>query len=110
QVAATTLAAIPAPNGGAASSHQVNLGIVQGAVYDAVNAIGPLRERPCLLDNRTGARASVDAAVATAAFDVLSNLVSTAPERAPFPGRAGLLSTLSSAHARSHHPVRRHTV
>ena len=101
QVAATTLAAIPAPNGGAASSHQVNLGIVQGAVYDAVNAIGPLRHRPYLLDSRTGARASVDAAVATAAFDVLSNLVSTAPERAPFPGRAGLLSTLSTEYGAS---------
>ena len=77
------------------------MGMVQGAVYDAVNAIGPKQHRPYLLDRRTGARASVDAAVATAAYDVISELVSTAPERVPFPGRAGLLSTLSSAYAAS---------
>ena len=32
---------------------------------------------------------------------MLSELVSTAPERAPFPGRAGLLTTLASEHATS---------
>ena len=101
QVAATTLAAIPGPNGGAPPAFQINMGMVQGAVYDAVNAIGPKEHRPYLLNRRTGAKASIDAAVATAAYDVLFELVSTAPERAPFPGRAGLLSTLSSAHAAS---------
>ena len=101
QVAATTLAAIPGPNGGAPPAFQINMGMVQGAVYDAVNAIGPKQHRPYLLNRRTGAKASIDAAVATAAYDVLFELVSTAPERAPFPGRAGLLSTLSSAHAAS---------
>src|SRR5258705_6638164 len=40
QVAATTLIAIPPPDGGAPVSFQINMGIVQGAVYDAVNAIG----------------------------------------------------------------------
>ena len=77
------------------------MGMVQGAVYDAVNAIGPKQHRPYLLNGRTGAKASIDAAVATAAYDVLSELVSTAPERAPFPGRAGLLSTLSTEYAAS---------
>ena len=101
QLAATTLAALPGPNGGAPPAFQINMGMVQGAVYDAVNAIGPKQHRPYLLNRRTGAKASIDAAVATAAYDVLSELVSTAPERAPFPGRAGLLSTLSSAHAAS---------
>ena len=101
QVAATTLAAVPGPNGGAPPAFQINMGMVQGAVYDAVNAIGPKRHRPYLLNRRTGARASIDAAVATAAYDVLSELVSTAPDRAPFPGRVGLLSTLSSAYAAS---------
>jgi hypothetical protein len=101
QVAATTLAAIPGPNGGAPPAFQINMGMVQGAVYDAVNAIGPKQHRPYLLNRRTGARASIDAAVATAAYDVLSELVSTAPERAPFPGRAGLLNTLSSEKAAS---------
>ena len=77
------------------------MGMVQGAVYDAVNAIGPKQHRPYLLKRRTGAKASIDAAVATAAYDVLLELVSTAPERAPFPGRAGLLTTLASEHAAS---------
>src|SRR3954447_16301214 len=88
QVAATTLIVIPGPNGGAPPAFQINMGIVQGAVYDAVNAIGPKQHREYVLEERTGAKASVDAAVATAAYDVLSNLVSSAPERAPFPVRA----------------------
>lgn len=101
QVAVSTLGAIPGPNGGAPPAFAINMGMVQGAVYDAVNAIGPMQHRPYLLNRRTGARASVDAAVATAAYDVLASLVSTAPERAPFPGRPGLLSNLSSAYAAS---------
>jgi hypothetical protein len=101
QLAATTLSAIPGPNGGAPPAFQINMGMVQGAVYDAVNAIGPKRHRPYLLQQRAGAKASIDAAVATAAYDVLSELVTTAPERVPFPGRAGLLSTLSSEYAAS---------
>jgi hypothetical protein len=101
QVAATTLVAFPGPNGGAPPAFQINMGMVQGAVYDAVNAIGPKHHRSYVLKARASARASIDAAVATAAYDVLANLVSTAPERAPFPGRAGLLSTLSSEYAAS---------
>jgi hypothetical protein len=101
QVATSTLGALPGPDGGAPPAFSINMGMVQGAVYDAVNAIGPKKHRPYLLDRRTGARASIDAAVATAAYDVISELVSTAPERAPFPGRAGLLSTLSSTYAAS---------
>jgi hypothetical protein len=101
QVAVTTLAAVPGPNGGAPPALSINMGMVQGAVYDAVNAVGPKRHRPYLLDRRTGAKASVDAAVATAAYDTVSELVSTAPERVPFPGRADLLRTLSSTYAAS---------
>ena len=101
QVAASTLAAVPGPNGGAPPAFQINMGMTQGAVYDAVNAIGPKHHRPYLLQRRFGARASTDAAVATAAYDVLSELVSTAPETAPFPGRAALLQTLSSEYATS---------
>jgi hypothetical protein len=101
RIAATTLAAVPGPNGGAPPAFQINMGMVQGAVYDAVNGIGPQQHRPYLLKKRAGAKASIDAAVATAAYDVLSELVSTAPERIPFPGRAGLLDTLSSEYAAS---------
>ena len=92
QFAASTLIAFPPPDGGSPVAFQINMGMVQGAVYDAVNAIGPKQHREYLLEERTGAKASVDAAVATAAYDVLSNLITTAPERAPFPGRAGLLT------------------
>jgi hypothetical protein len=101
QVAATTLIAFPPPNGGAPPAFQVNMGIVAGAVYDAVNAIGPKTHRSYLLKQRAGAKASIDAGVATAAYDVLSALVSTAPDRALFPGRAGLLSTLASEYKAS---------
>lgn len=101
QLAATTLAAVPGPNGGAPPAFQINMGMTQGAVYDAVNAIGPKRHRSYLLQRRFGATASEDAAVATAAYDVLSALVSGAPERAPFPTRAALLQTLSSEYAAS---------
>ena len=79
QVAATTLIAIPGPNGGAPPAFQINMGMVQGAVYDAVNSIGKKQYQPYLLKKRAGAKASIDAAVATAAHDVLSDLVSTAP-------------------------------
>ena len=101
QVAATTLAALPGPNGGAPPAFQINMGMVQGAVYDAANAIGPKQHRPYLLNRRTGAKASIDAAVATAAYVVLSELVSTAPERVPFTNRAALLNTLASEYAAS---------
>ena len=101
EVAANTLAAIPGPNGGAAPALQINMGMVEGAVYDAVNAIGPRQHRPYLLNRRFGAKASIDAAVATAANDVLADIVSTAPETAPFPGRAGLLTTLATEYAAS---------
>jgi hypothetical protein len=84
QLAAATLAAVPGPNGGAPPAFSINMGMVQGAVYDAVNAIGPAQHRPYLLNRRTGATASADAAVATAAYDVLTDLVKTAPERAQF--------------------------
>jgi len=55
------------------------MGMVQGAVYDAVNAITPKHYRPYLLTRRFSAAASTDAAVATAAYEVLRNVVSTAP-------------------------------
>ena len=58
QVATSTLGALPGPDGGAPPAFSINMGMVQGAVYDAVNAIGPKQHRPYLLDRRTGARAS----------------------------------------------------
>ncbi len=99
EVAVNTLAAIPGPNGGAPPALQINVGMVQGAVYDAVNAIGPSQHRPYLLKRRFGAKASIDAAVATAAYDVLTSIVSTA-QGPPF-DRAPLLTTLATEYAAS---------
>jgi hypothetical protein len=101
EIAANVLAAVPPPDGGRPPAFQINMGMTQGAVYDAVNAIGPKRRRPYLLQRRVGAKASTEAAVATAAYDVVSELVATAPERAAFLGRAGLLQTLASEYAAS---------
>ena len=98
QVAATTLIAFPPAAGGAAPAFQINMGMVQGAVYDAVNAIGKKRYEPYLLTEHAGAKASVDAAVATAAYDVLVNLISTSPG---VPDPAGRLTTLTSQYEAS---------
>ena len=101
EVAVNTLAAMPGPNGGAPPALQINMGMVQGAVYDAVNAIGPKQHRPYLLKRRFGAKASIDAAVATAAYDVLTDIVTNA-ERACVPGpRTALLDTLAAEYAAS---------
>ena len=105
EVAVNTLAAIPGPSGGAPPALQINVGMVEGAVYDAVNAIGPKQHRPYLLKRRFGAKASIDAAVATAAYEVLTYIVSTAPPPPatvpPFPGRQGLLDTLNTEYKAS---------
>ncbi|MET0459481.1 MAG: vanadium-dependent haloperoxidase [Ilumatobacteraceae bacterium] len=78
EVTVNTLAALPGPNGGAPPALQVNMGMVQGAVYDAVNAIGSPEHRPYLLRRRFGSRASIEAAVATAAYEVARDIVANA--------------------------------
>ena len=87
---------LPGPAGGAPPASQVNMGMVQGAVYDAVNAITPKHHRPYLLNRRFGNTASDEAAVATAAYLVLKNIVETVPQSITFPNRATLLATLAS--------------
>ncbi|WP_243077189.1 vanadium-dependent haloperoxidase [Microbacterium sp. SS28] len=101
EVATTTLAAFPGPSGGAPPAFQINMGMTQGAVYDAVNAIGPKRYQPYLLDRRFGAKASTDAAAATAAYDMLYELVDTAPPTPAFPARDTLKATLAAEYAES---------
>jgi hypothetical protein len=95
-IAVNTLVGFPGPAGGAANALQINLGMVQGAVYDAVNAITPQHHRPYLLRRRFSAAASGEAAVATAAYRVLSNIVSTVPAGIAFPNREALLQTLAT--------------
>jgi hypothetical protein len=101
RIAVGTLVAIPGPAGGAPPASQINLAMTQGAVYDAVNAIQPRRYTPYLLTRRFSATASEDAAVATAAFRVLSDIVSTVPASIAFPNRAALLESLQAAYAES---------
>jgi hypothetical protein len=100
-IAVNTLVAFPPAAGGAPPAIQIHMGMVQGAVYDAINAIGPKHHRPYLLKRRFAATASKEAAAATAAYRVLSSIVSTVPERIPFPNRATLLQALDTAYAAS---------
>jgi hypothetical protein len=97
RIAAETLVAVAPASGGAPPASQVNMAMAQGAVYDAVNAIKP-RHRPYLLETHFYRRASQRAAAATAAFRVLSSLVSTAPA---FPTQATLLQTLQTEYTNS---------
>ena len=95
-IAASTLAGLPQPAGGAAPATQISMGMVQGAVYDAVNAITPKHHRPYLLTRRFGNRASDEAAVATAAYLVLKNIVETVPPSITFPSRGTVLASLET--------------
>jgi hypothetical protein len=95
-IAATTLTGLPGPAGGAPPASQINMGMVQGAVYDAVNAITPKHHRPYLLNRRFGNTASDEAAVATAAYLVLKNIVETVPQSITFPTRGTVLASLET--------------
>jgi hypothetical protein len=101
EIAATTLVLMPAPAGGAPSALQISMGMTQGAVYDAINAITPKHHRPYLLKRRFSAMASEEAAAATAAYAVLSNIVSTVPASISFPNRDSLLDSLAAQYATS---------
>jgi len=102
RIAATTLVAIPGPAGGAPPAAQISMGMVQGAVYDAVNAIaGPKYRKPYLLKRRFAPTSSKRAAAVTAAYKVLSNVVSTVPESIAFPARSTVLQTLESQYTTS---------
>ncbi len=96
-IAVTTLVAFPARATGPAL--QINMGMTQGAVYDAVNAIDPMHQ-PYLLTTQFPATASKEAAIATAAYMVLSNIVSTVPENIVF-DRATLLERLTTEYNNS---------
>jgi hypothetical protein len=97
QIATNTLVAFPAAAGGAASALQVNMAMPQGAVYDAVNAIEQ-RHQAYLLTTQFNPTASKEAAVATAGYRVLSNIVQTVPPSIPFPNRTALQESLNAAY------------
>jgi len=95
-IAMSTLLAFPPLAGGAPPAQQINMAMTQGAVYDAVNAIEP-RHQPYVLTTQFPATASKEAAVATAAYMVLSNIVQTVPDDL-LPNRAALQDFLNAAH------------
>jgi hypothetical protein len=99
-IATDTLVAFPGPAGGAPPALQISMAMTQGAVYDAVNAI-ERRHRPYLLWTRFHPKASKDAAAATAAYRVLSDVVATVPATIAFPTRADLLAKLAAYYAAS---------
>ena len=99
-IAVSTLLEFSPPAGGAPPALQVNLAMVQGAVYDAINAI-EARHQPYLLETRFAPTASKGAAAATAAHHVLSSIVSSVPQRIPFWNRASLLETLDTEYVAS---------
>jgi hypothetical protein len=95
-LASSTLVAFPGPGGGAPPALQVNMGMVQGAVYDAVNSI-ERRHRPIFLEQKFHSTASLDAAVAIAAYDVLASLVNDARAGVPALTKDVMLATLGTA-------------
>jgi hypothetical protein len=100
QIAMTTLLAFPPLAGGAPPAQQINMAMTQGAVYDAVNAIEP-RHQPYLLTMQFPTTASKEAAVATAAWRVLSDIVSSVPPNIQFPNRDTLLAMLYTEYLNS---------
>jgi hypothetical protein len=105
QIATSTLVSIPGPAGGAPPALQISMGMTQGAVYDAINAITPKHHRSYLLKRRFSARASEEAAVATAAYRVLSDIVATVPESITFGNRGSLSDSLDDHYAASLAPI-----
>jgi hypothetical protein len=103
-IAVNTLIALPGNAGGTPFGAQLHVGMVQGAVYDAVNATEPKHYRPYLLDRRFSARASQDAAVAAAAYGVLRHLVSTVPNVLDA-NRTTLLATLATQYEAALQPI-----
>jgi PAP2 superfamily len=100
RVAVETLNAFPLPAGGAPPASQINMGMTEGAVYDAVNAIDPTHQ-PYLLTTRFPSTASKEAAVATAAHDVLTYLIATVPASIPFGNAATLQARIDVEYASS---------
>jgi len=94
RIAMSTLVAFPGPAGGAPPALQINMAMTQGAVYDAVNAIGRREYEPYLLRQRFPQRTSREAAAATAAYLVLSRIVSGVPGTITFPNEGALQAAL----------------
>jgi len=100
RIAVETLSAFPPPAGGAPPASQINMAMTQGAVYDAVNAITQAHQ-PYLLETQFDPTASKNAAVATAAYRVLTHIATTVPANIGFPNQGVLLARLDTEYATS---------
>lgn len=100
RIAVTTLLAFPLPAGGAPPASAINMAMTQAAVYDAVNAIERNHEA-YLLDEPFDPGASKDAAVATAAYQMLTWIIATVPGGISFPNEAALQTAIDAAYAAS---------
>jgi hypothetical protein len=100
RIAVETLNAFPGPAGGAPPAGQINMGMTQGAVYDAVNAITQSHQ-PYLLETQFDPAASKNAAVATAAYRMLTHIATTVPATIGFPNQGMLLAALEVEYATS---------
>jgi PAP2 superfamily len=98
RVAVETLLAFPPPGGGAPPASQINMGMTEGAVYDAIDAIDRTHE-PYLLTATFPATASKAAAVATAAHDVLTYLIATMPAGIAFDNASVLQARIDGEYA-----------
>jgi hypothetical protein len=94
RIATTALVQFPGPAGGAPPALSINMAMVQGAVYDAVNAIEPMHE-PYLLKRTFPSTSSKEAAVATAAFTILSSVIARVPDSIAFPNEGALLTFIT---------------
>jgi hypothetical protein len=100
QIAADTARALPPAAGGVPPVISMNMAMTQGAVYDAVNAI-ERRHRPYLLWTLFDSMASKDAAVATAAYRMLTYAIESVPASIAFGNKGALLAALGAAHTSS---------
>ena len=104
RTATSILIQFPPAGGGAPNALQINMGIVEGAVSDAVNAI-ERRHRPFLLSQKFPTNASKEAAAAQAAYDVLSSLVGDPRAGIAAATKTAMQQTLDAALATSLAPI-----
>ena len=106
-IAVNTLVGLPGPAGGAPPSAQIHVGMVPGRrLRTRVNAnhAGSINRAVFSLIDASRHGASQEAAVATAAYGVLSNIVSTVHNLAP-DAEAALLATLLTQYRASIDPI-----
>ena len=99
QIAVDTLVGLPGPAGGAPPAAAVHVAMVQGAVYDAVNAIEPKHHRPYLLKRRFSARPRRTPPSQPRRTPSSRNIVSTVPNLTGHGASRGCCDSLAGQYA-----------